>query len=219
MYKLRLVLLACMLMISSCSTIDAIFGPEQPDATVASSKDQLSQENEQLGSEIADLRGTLKQLNQDIADQKAQKLAQMKAEEDARVKAENAIPKDRLWVTVSFRSGYMELTRQSRQALKRLAEKFLSKPRVQKIEVRGYSDNEPIGGYPGHRHKSRHPYKTNLALSQARADNVADALITAGLPKEIIRTEGFGATSFVADNKTDAGRQRNRRSEIHLVSN
>lgn len=219
MYKLRLVLLACMLMISSCSTIDAIFGPEQPDATVASSKDQLSQENEQLGSEIADLRGTLKQLNQDIADQKAQKLAQMKAEEDARVKAENAVPKDRLWVTVSFRSGYMELTRQSRQALKRLAEKFLSKPRVQKIEVRGYSDNEPIGGYPGHRHKSRHPYKTNLALSQARADNVADALITAGLPKEIIRTEGFGATSFVADNKTDAGRQRNRRSEIHLVSN
>jgi len=206
-------------MISSCSTIDAIFGPEQPDATVASSKDQLSQENEQLGSEIADLRGTLKQLNQDIADQKAQKLAQMKAEEDARVKAENAVPKDRLWVTVSFRSGYMELTRQSRQALKRLAEKFLSKPRVQKIEVRGYSDNEPIGGYPGHRHKSRHPYKTNLALSQARADNVADALITAGLPKEIIRTEGFGATSFVADNKTDAGRQRNRRSEIHLVSN
>jgi len=206
-------------MMSSCSTIDAIFGPEQPDATVASSKDQLSQENEQLGAEIADLRGTLKQLNQDIADQKAQKLAQMKAEEDARLKAENAIPKDRLWVTVSFRSGYMELTRQSRQALKRLAEKFLSKPRVQKIEVRGYSDDEPIGGYPGHRHKSHHPYKTNLALSQARADNVADALIIAGLPKDIIRAEGFGATSFVADNKTDAGRQRNRRSEIHLVSN
>jgi len=206
-------------MMSSCSTIDAIFGPAEPDTAAASSKDQLAQENDQLGSEIADLRGTLKQLKQDIADQKARKLAQLKAEEDARQKAEQAIPKDRLWVTISFRSGYMELTRQSRKALKRLAEKFLSKPRMEKIEVRGYTDDEPIGGYPGHRHKSRHPYKTNLALSQARADNVADVLITAGLSGEIVSAEGFGATSFVADNTTDAGRQRNRRSEIHLVGN
>jgi len=219
MYKLRFVLLAFMLMISSCSTVDAIFGPSEPDVTSASSKDQLTQENEQLGSEIADLRSSLKQLNQDIADQKAQKLAQLQAEESLRQQAEQAIPKDRLWVTVSFRSGYMELTRQSRQALKRLADKFLSKPRMQQIEVRGYTDDEPIGGYPGHRHKSRHPYKTNQALSQARAQNVADALIAAGLPQEIVRAEGFGAINYVADNNTDAGRQRNRRSEIHLVNN
>jgi len=218
MYKLRLILLACMLMMSSCSTIDAIFGPDEPDAA-ASSKDQLAQENDQLGAEISDLRGKLKQLKQDIADQKAQKLARMKAEEAARQKAEQAIPKDRLWVTVSFRSGYWELTRQSRKALKRLADKFLSKPRVQKIEVQGYTDDEPIGGYPGHRHKPRHPYKTNLALSQARADTVADALITAGISQDIVKAEGYGATNFVADNKTDAGRQRNRRAEIHLVSN
>ncbi len=218
MYRLKFVMLACMLMVSSCSTIDAIFGPDEPDAA-ASSKDQLAQENDQLGSEIANLRSTLKQLKQDIADQKAQKLARLKAEEEARQKAQQAIPKDRLWVTVSFRSGYMELTRQSRQALKRLADKFLSKPRVQTIEVRGYTDDEPIGGYPGHRHKPRHPYKTNLALSQARADNVANAMIAAGISRDIVRAEGFGATSFVADNKTDAGRQRNRRAEIHLVSN
>jgi len=219
MYKTRFILLALMLMVSSCSTIDAIFGPAEPDVTSFSSKSQLAQENEQLGTEIAGLRSSLKQLKLDIADQKARKLAQLQAEEDARLQAEQAIPKDRLWVTVSFRSGYMELTRQSRQALQRLAKKFLSKPRSQQIEVRGYTDNEPIGGYPGHRHKSRHPYKTNKALSQARAQNVADALVAAGLAQEIVRAEGFGATSYVADNNTDAGRQRNRRSEIHLVSN
>jgi len=219
MYKLRFVLLAFMLMVSSCSTVDAIFGPSEPDATSVSSKSQLAMENEQLGAEIADLRSSLKQLNQDIADQKAQQLAQLKVEEETRQQAEQAMPKDRLWVTVSFRSGYMELTRQSRQALKRLADKFLSKPRTQQIKVLGYTDDEPIGGYPGHRHKSRHPYKTNLALSQARAQNVADALVAAGISQEIVRAEGFGATNFVADNKTDAGRQRNRRSEIHLVSN
>jgi len=204
-------------MVSSCSTIDAIFGPDEPDATVTSNKDQLTQENDQLGVEIADLRSKLKQLKQDIADQKAQQLAKIQAEENARLKAEQAIPKEKLWVTVSFRSGYMELNRQSRAALKRLAEKFLSKPRTQTIEVRGYTDNEPIGGYPGHHHKPRHPYKTNLALSQARADNVAEVLISAGLSKNIVRAHGFGASHFVADNKTNAGRQRNRRSEIYLI--
>ncbi len=218
MYKLRFVLLAFMLMASSCSTVDAIFGPSDPDATAVSGKRQLTQENKQLEAEIADLRHSLKQLNQDIADQKARKLAQLQAEEATRQQAAQAVAKDRLWVTVSFRSGYMELTRQSRHALQRLADKFLSKPRTQQIEVRGYTDDEPIGGYPGHHHKSRHPYKTNLALSQARAQNVADALVAAGIAQDIVRAEGFGATNFVADNKTDAGRQRNRRAEIHLIN-
>ncbi len=219
MYKLRFVLLALMLMASSCSTVDAIFGPAEPDVSAVSNKSQLAQENEQLGSEIADLRSSLKQIKQEIADRKAQQLAQMEAEQTARQQAEQAIAKDRLWVTVSFRSGYWELTRQSRKALQRLAAKFLSKPRSQQIEVRGYTDDEPIGGYPGHRHKPRHPYKTNEALSQARAQTVADALTAAGIPEDIVRAEGFGATNFVADNSTNEGRQRNRRAEIHLVSN
>lgn len=218
MYKLRFLLLSLMLMASSCSTVDAIFGPEEPDVSAAANKSQLAVENEQLGTEISDLRSQLKQLNQDIADRKAQKLAQLKAEEEARLKAEQAIPKDRLWVTVSFRSGYWELTRQSRSALKRLAEKFLSKPRMQQIAVRGYTDNEPIGGYPGHRHTPRHPYKSNEALSQARAQTVAAALTAAGIPQDVVSAEGFGATDFVADNTTNAGRQRNRRAEIHLVA-
>ena len=218
MYKLRFLLLSMMLMVSSCSTVDAIFGPEEPDVSATADRSQLAQENEQLGSEISDLRSQLKQLNQDITDRKAAKLAQLKAEEEARLKAEQAIPKDRLWVTVSFRSGYWELTRQSRNALKRLAEKFLSKPRMQQITVRGYTDDEPIGGYAGHRHTPRHPYKTNKALSQARAQMVASALTSSGILQDVVAAEGFGATDFVADNTTDAGRQRNRRAEIHLVA-
>jgi len=218
MLKLRLVLLTVLLMASSCSTVDAIFGPAEPEVAVATSKNQIASENEQLGSEVAALRDQLKQIKQDIADKKA-----LKATELARVQAEpaakqNTIPKDRLWVTVSFRSGVMELTNDSRTGLKRLAAKFLSKDRLQTIEVRGYTDDEPIGGYPNSRHTPRHPYKTNLALSQARADNVADVLIGAGLSANIVHAVGLGATDYVADNSTDAGRQKNRRSEIHLIS-
>ncbi len=218
MLKLRLILLTLMLMASSCSTVDAIFGPAEQEVAVASTKNQIASENEQLGSEVSALRDQLKQIKQDIADKKALKtaeLARLQAEQAAK---QNAIPKDRLWVTVSFRSGFMELTSDSRAALKRLAAKFLSKDRLQTIEVRGYTDDEPIGGYANSRHTSRHPYKTNLALSQARADNVSDVLIGAGLSADIVRGVGFGANDYVADNSTDAGRQKNRRSEIHLIS-
>jgi len=208
-----------MLMASSCSTVDAIFGPaEQEEVAVASSKNQIASENEQLGSEVSALRDQLKQIKQDIADKKALKTAELARLQAKQAAKQNAIPKDRLWVTVSFRSGFMELTSDSRAALKRLAAKFLSKDRLQTIEVRGYTDDEPIGGYANSRHTSRHPYKTNLALSQARADNVSDVLIGAGLSADIVRGVGFGANDYVADNSTDAGRQKNRRSEIHLIS-
>jgi len=163
----------------------------------------------QLEREISGLRDSLAQLKQDIADQQANKATELSTSPDA--------PADRLWITVSFRSGYMELTRQSSRALQRLAEKFMAKPRTQTIEVRGYTDNEPIGGYPGHRHKSRHAYTSNLELSQARADNVAQALVKAGVGSDMVRAEGFGETGFVADNDTAEGRAKNRRVEIHLV--
>jgi len=210
-----------MLMMSSCSTVNAIFGADEPEVAVAASNEKILADNAKLETEISALRDSLQNLKQDIAKEKLKKsedLARIKAQQIAAQKARKAIPKDRLWVTVSFRSGYMELTSDSSKALKRLAEKFLSKTRQQTIEVRGYTDDEPIGGYAHSRHTSRHPYKSNLALSKARAHSVADALIAAGLSTDIVQTRGFGATVFVADNKTDAGRQKNRRSEIHLVN-
>lgn len=221
MYKLRFLLLALLFSVSSCSTVDAIFGPEEPEVAVPASKEKVTSENNLLETEITALRSSLRQLKTDIARKKIEKARQLKAlrtQQATTQKAKKAIPTDRLWVTVSFRSGYMELTSDSSKALKRLAAKFLSKERQQTIEVRGYTDDEPIGGYARSRHTPRHPYKTNLALSQARADNVAGALIDAGLSENIVNAQGFGATDFAADNKTDAGRQKNRRAEIHLVS-
>jgi len=221
MYKLRFLLLALLLMISSCSTVDAMFGEEPPEVAVAASKEKIVSDNTKLETEISALRGSLQQLKAAIASKKARKAEKFARTQAAQVttqKVQKSVPKDRLWVTVSFRSGYMELTTDSSKALKRLAAKFLSKERQQTIEVRGYTDDEPIGGYAYSRHTPRHPYKTNLALSKARAQSVADALIAAGLSAKIVQTRGFGATDYVADNKTGTGRQKNRRSEIHLIS-
>ncbi len=221
MCRLRFFLLALLFSVSSCSTVDAIFGPEEPEVAVPASKEKVASENNQLETEISALRSSLRQLKTDIARKKVEKtrkLETLRTQQATVQKAKKAIPTDRLWVTVSFRSGYMELTADSSKALKRLAAKFLSKERQQTIEVRGYTDDEPIGGYARSRHTPRHPYKTNLALSQARADNVAGALISAGLSDNIVKATGFGATDYAADNRTDAGRQKNRRAEIHLVS-
>lgn len=211
--KFRFLLLSFILLLSSCSTIEAMFGPE----TIHSTRGDVMTENDQLETEISSLRQELKQLEQDIAAQKAGEVARLEADAQAEMAGSRSIANDRLWITVSFRSGYMELTRQSRSALKRLAEKFLSKPRIQSLDVRGFTDDEPIGGYALNKHNPRHPYKNNLELSQARAENVASALVSAGIPQDSTHVEGFGATNFAADNATAEGRAKNRRVEIHLV--
>ena len=50
-----------------------------------------------------------------------------------------------------------------------------------------------------------------------RARTVANYLGSQGVSSARIRSQGFGETMPVADNATDAGRQRNRRVEIKIV--
>ncbi|RAX57132.1 cell envelope biogenesis protein OmpA [Helicobacter monodelphidis] len=58
----------------------------------------------------------------------------------------------------------------------------------------------------------------NKSLSQKRADTVANYLQSKNVKKERLVSEGLGATNFIADNKTDAGRAQNRRVEISLTA-
>jgi outer membrane protein OmpA-like peptidoglycan-associated protein len=54
----------------------------------------------------------------------------------------------------------------------------------------------------------------NLMLSQRRALTVMNYLITAGIDSRRLEYAGFGETRPVDDNKTDAGRAKNRRVEF-----
>ena len=58
----------------------------------------------------------------------------------------------------------------------------------------------------------------NQALSERRANAVRDALAGAGIPKSKIQAAGMGETSLIASDDTAAGRARNRRVEIIVVS-
>lgn len=73
------------------------------------------------------------------------------------------------------------------------------------VQVEGHTDN--VG-------KS----KTNLTLSQKRAQAVVKWLIKSGkVNTKQLKAKGFGDTKPIADNKTEDGRSKNRRVEF-LVS-
>ena len=59
--------------------------------------------------------------------------------------------------------------------------------------------------------------KYNQALSIKRAEAVKAFLVTQGIEKNRVYTEGKGEKSPVADNKTKEGKAKNRRVEVEVV--
>ncbi|MEI7594571.1 MAG: OmpA family protein [Bacteroidota bacterium] len=81
---------------------------------------------------------------------------------------------------------------------------FLKNNPTLKIEVRGHTDN--VGNDA-----------LNLTLSNNRAKSVYDYLITKGIAKERLQYKGYGETTPIATNDTEAGRQLNRRTEFKII--
>ena len=70
-----------------------------------------------------------------------------------------------------------------------------------KVQVEGYTDSV---GAPA----------LNQKLSENRADGVKNFLVQNGVPQDKATAMGYGATDFVADNTTAAGKAQNRRVEL-----
>jgi outer membrane protein OmpA-like peptidoglycan-associated protein len=102
---------------------------------------------------------------------------------------------------VNFKTGTAELTFDAKESLNLVAEQLLEQSSVE-IEIRGHTDNI---GKPAN----------NYALSQKRADAVKGYLVEKGVSAGRMSARGFGDTQPVADNKTAAGRQQNRRIEMY----
>jgi outer membrane protein OmpA-like peptidoglycan-associated protein len=71
-------------------------------------------------------------------------------------------------------------------------------PELKKLRVEGHTDDR---GSP----------KTNQKLSEARAASVREYLLSKGIAAERLESEGFGESRPVASNKTEQGREANRR--------
>ena len=88
--------------------------------------------------------------------------------------------------------------------LTEIAEVLKSRPEV-RIRIEGHTD-------------SRGGMKHNMTLSQARADSVKQFLVGQGVDPARMESRGFGPTQAIADNRTAAGREQNRRVEFIITA-
>ncbi|MGE5480157.1 MAG: OmpA family protein [Chloroflexota bacterium] len=82
---------------------------------------------------------------------------------------------------------------------------FLRAKSTVEILIEGHTDN--VGSA-----------SVNLKLSELRAQAVKEYLVKKGIADARIQTKGFGKTKPIATNKTEFGRQLNRRTEIVILS-
>ena len=71
-------------------------------------------------------------------------------------------------------------------------------------------------GIDGHT-DSQGPTKLNQTLSENRAKAVLDYLVSKGIAANRVSSKGYGKDNPIANNKTRAGRAKNRRVEINLA--
>lgn len=111
---------------------------------------------------------------------------------------------------ILFPEGGWELNAEGKKTIAKLAP-VLKTLTGQKIEVKGFTDSLPIGA------ELRQRFPTNLELSKARAQSVADELMSQGVPASMISVSGFGEADPLAPNDTPAGRAKNRRVVMDIV--
>src|SRR2546422_1341903 len=115
-----------------------------------------------------------------------------------------APPRPTLVLTgVNFETGRSILTRDSYMVLDAVAASLVANPDI-RIEVAGYTDST------GRKF-------TTLRLSQGRAAAVRFYLARKGVPPLRMVAKGYGASGYIAPNKTAAGRAQNRRVELHKL--
>jgi outer membrane protein OmpA-like peptidoglycan-associated protein len=101
---------------------------------------------------------------------------------------------------VLFDTGRATLKPGADRTIDRLAQALKDNPNT-KVQIEGHTDS--VGGAD-----------YNLALSERRAEAVADALRFRGVPADRYEAKGLGKDFPVASNDSAEGRQQNRRVEI-----
>jgi len=109
-----------------------------------------------------------------------------------------------------FPSGGWQMSDRGKQIIANMATK-LAPTQQNKILVSGYTDNAPIG--PA---LQRQGITSNEILSQKRAENVMEFIISQGAKPDLISAQGFGDANPVGSNATAQGRAQNRRVELSV---
>jgi outer membrane protein OmpA-like peptidoglycan-associated protein len=112
-------------------------------------------------------------------------------------------PKDFILENVYFDTGKSSLKPNSFKALNDLVE-ILKIKNTMVVEIQGHTDN--VG-----------KDEDNMKLSQDRADEVRKYLVSKGIESARVTSKGYGPTQPVADNASDAGKAKNRRTSLKVI--
>jgi OOP family OmpA-OmpF porin len=112
-------------------------------------------------------------------------------------------PKEFILDNVYFDSGKATLKPTSNKALNDLTE-VLKLKKTMEIEIQGHTDNVGTD-------------ESNTKLSQDRADAVKKYLVSKGISEKRVTAKGYGPSRPVADNGTDAGKAKNRRTSLKVI--
>lgn len=113
------------------------------------------------------------------------------------------LPKTYTLNDINFATGSAKLMPVSHKSLNELVELLSIKKNI-KIELAGHTDNKGNDN-------------SNLKLSQKRAASVKKYLVKKGISANRIIPKGYGETKPVADNQTEKGRKKNRRTEVIIL--
>jgi len=105
---------------------------------------------------------------------------------------------------VHFEFGKAVIQPDSYPLLNDVADTIITNPQVGRIEVAGHTDSKGSDEF-------------NMTLSQQRADAVRDYLVGRGVDPSRLISKGYGETRPIDTNKTEAGRENNRRVEFNLI--
>ena len=101
---------------------------------------------------------------------------------------------------LNFETNSAEILAESYEILDKLVTYLLSES-DSKFEVAGHTDSDGAD-------------KANETLSLARAESVKTYLVSKGVPAEQLTTKGYGETVPIADNNSEEGKSKNRRTEL-----
>jgi outer membrane protein OmpA-like peptidoglycan-associated protein len=116
------------------------------------------------------------------------------------VKAESIELKEK----VNFEFASDVLVADSKTLLDEVAKTLVDHPEIKKVRIDGYTDSVASTKY-------------NKKLSGKRAKAVRAYLESKGVEAKRLDSKGWGEAKPVADNKTEEGREKNRRVEIKIL--
>jgi OOP family OmpA-OmpF porin len=106
---------------------------------------------------------------------------------------------------IQFEYNKAEIKEVSFDLLAEIAKVIKENTHIKKIRIEGHASSEGADDY-------------NMRLSDRRAKAVMKHLVDiGGIKQEMLVAQGFGETKPIADNETEAGREKNRRVEFNII--